>query len=253
MVSLERKKYNFKFWSRFYLIFSIFLLFLIFVINFLIVKNHNNHSELDKKNDEINQAITNFKETSDYLTNQVRFFVIKKDRIYMDAFCYEVYIFRRRESFKYIILKNNDDAILSENFNLAYEKSKELNKMEFYIIKLTCEALNITEEIPDFIQEIELTEEDKNLSSNEKLTKAQELVFSDEYSSLKKDIRKYISISHAASVNFFTERENNSISKLNMLFVINAILFFALILEIFLFSIFLAIVYNETEKNNKNS
>lgn len=248
MSSKERKKYNLRFWSKFYPISSVILLFCIFLISFFIVEIHNNQSEFDEKNDEITQAIASFKETSDYLTNQVRFFVIKKDRIYMDAFCYEIDIFRRRESFKDIILKNNDDSILSENFKLAYEKSKELNKKEFYIIKLVCEALNITEEIPIFIQDSKLSDIDKNLSSREKLSKAQELVFSDEYISIKNDIRKYASLSHAASVNFFTEKENDSIFKLNALFLINTILFFALILEIFLFSIFVAIIYNETEK-----
>lgn len=235
MKDLENQNKDSQVIIRFFPILVIILCIFIFVSTIFICKTYSNQNKVYDDYVETNQAISNFKETSDYLTNQLQLFAIKNDKIYMDAYFYEVDIFKRRETFKNIILKNHKDDDVGKDFMLAYEESKKLNSEEFYIIRLICDGINLEDDFSKNIRNIELKKEDENLSALEKLLKAQDLVFSEEYVASKSNIMKYASFSHATCVNYFTVAKNKNDFQLRVLFSINSVL---LILLVFIFLIF---------------
>lgn len=235
MKDSENQNKDSQFIIKFFPILVIILCVFVFITTFFIYKTYSNQNKIYDDYVETNQAISNFRETSDYLTNQLQLFAIKNDKIYMDAFFYEIDIFKRRETFKNIILKNHKDDEIGKDFMLAYEESKKLNSQEFYIFRLICDGINLEDDFSESIKDVKLKEEDKNLSSLEKLLKAQDLVFSEEYNESKSNIMKYTSFSHATCVNYFTATKNKNDFQLKVLFSINSVL---LILLVSLFLIF---------------
>lgn len=235
MDDLENNKEDSQSIIKFFPILVIILCVFIFVTTIFICKTYSNQNKIYDDYVETNQAISDFKETSDYLTNQLQLFAVRNDKIYMDAFFYEVDIFKRRETFKNIILKKHKDDDIGKDFMLAYEESKKLNSEEFYIIRLICDGINFEDDFSKNIKNVELKDEDKNLSALEKLLKAQDLVFSKEYVASKNNIMKYTSFSHATCVNYFTVAKNKNDFQLKVLFSINSVL---LILVVFIFLIF---------------
>jgi len=127
-------------------------------------------------------------EGSDYLTEQVRLFVVTMDRQYMENYFQEIHIARRRDT----ALENLQTYdISSETYNYlvtALEHSNELMQTEIYSMKLVSAAKGYeTEDFPD-LTETELTLEDAALSPDEMIQKAQDMVFGTDYQNFKKNI-----------------------------------------------------------------
>ena len=127
-------------------------------------------------------------EGSDYLTEQVRLFVVTMDRQYMENYFQEIHITRRRDT----ALENLQTYdISSETYNYlvtALERSNELMQTEIYSMKLVSAAKGYeTEGFPD-LTKTELTLEDAALSPDEMIQKAQDMVFGTDYQNFKKTI-----------------------------------------------------------------
>jgi hypothetical protein len=130
---------------------------------------------------------------SDYLTDQVRSFVISEDRANMDAYWKEAEIDRRREL---VIAKAIAKGIPSEELrHLAEAKaaSDGLMRTEARAMRLMCEALGYGRSaMPAEIAQYKLGEGESALSAESKQENARELVFSAHYWASKKLIRKDI-------------------------------------------------------------
>lgn len=133
-------------------------------------------------------------DASDYLTEQVRLYVMTKDPQYRDAYLEELYVTRRREN----ALENLQTHNISEDslsyLQKALNDSNELAITELYAIRLVGEAAGFTSDtFPDSLKNVLLSDADTALSSDAKIEKAQMLVFNLDYLHAKEVIRSDIS------------------------------------------------------------
>ncbi len=129
---------------------------------------------------------------SDYLTEQVRLYVITREPEYMNAYIEELYVTKRREH----SLENLQNANCIGEESLSYlqhalDESNDLTVSELYAMRLVGETSGQdTDILPDVIKNTALTPEDAALSAEAKLQKAQALVFDSQYLSAKERIRE---------------------------------------------------------------
>lgn len=134
---------------------------------------------------------SNLEKASDYLTEQVRLYVVTTDSEYMDAYINELFVNRRREQ-ALEDLKNHDISEESLSYlQQALNESNELTLTELYAMRLVKEATGYDpDSLPDAIKNTVLSAEDAALSVDAKLQKAQRLVFDSEYLHMKELIKE---------------------------------------------------------------
>lgn len=139
------------------------------------------------------QDADSLEEASDYLTEQVRLYVMTTDPEYMNAYIEELYVTKRREqALENLRIHNISEESLSY-LQQALDDSNALAVTELYAIRLVGEAVGYPPDLfPDSMKSIRLSEEDAALSSEEKLQKAQTQVFNTEYLHSKELIRSDI-------------------------------------------------------------
>lgn len=133
-------------------------------------------------------------EGSDYLTEQVRLYVVTWDPQYIDGYFTEVHTARRRDTALEQLSEHQLSQELLTLLQTATEYSNQLMKEEYYAMRLTAAAQDL--DLSDFPQEVRdtvLTKEDLNLSAEEMHAKARELVFGADYQSSKEQISSHIS------------------------------------------------------------
>ena len=139
-------------------------------------------------------AATEMESGSDYLTDRVRCFVVTGELSYLEEFFEEVNVTRRRdhavESLE-ALFGSDSSAIVS--LNKALELSNTLVGTEYHAMRLALEAEDFDLSlIPEDISGIELTAEEKKLSDAELHSRAESLVFDDNYIAFKANIRENV-------------------------------------------------------------
>lgn len=135
---------------------------------------------------ECENAVKEMSDASLYLTSQARMFALTYEPAYLRRYLIEAQDTQRREQ---AILKfqgqtpGNSAWYFIES---ALQSSNELEQRELYAMKL----IVVAKEIPDDngakeLENIALTPEDARLSADEKIKKAQDLVFSETYQSTR--------------------------------------------------------------------
>ena len=165
--------------------FLVVLAAIISVVFMLSVQKINQtYDEFEKATDnylECESAANDMKEASNYLTIQVRSFIVTQDTEYFDNYFEEANVNMRREKAVATLesLDANDSMYLSE----ALTDSVELMDIEYYAMKLVCEAKGYQSlsENATLLESVDLKPEDAALSPDDKIALATELVFSDEY------------------------------------------------------------------------
>lgn len=120
---------------------------------------------------------------SDYLTEQVRLFVVTREREHMDNYFNEIHVTRRREqALEQLSDQASDTAkgYLSE----ALTCSNELMEQEIYAMRLVAEVEKL-QDLPEEVAETSLFPGHKALSTRGKLNLALEKVFGAEYQARK--------------------------------------------------------------------
>ena len=144
------------------------LLALAFV--FLIIQGENEFFAMNESTEQYIQAekaVQQFEKGADYLTEQVRMYVMTGDTSYMDAYFVESNQVKSREK-ALDIFKNYFDRTSSfSSLKAALDSSLELMTTEYYAMRLVCEA------------------NDEKLSDDEKIEKAQHLVTEKTYQEMK--------------------------------------------------------------------
>ena len=163
------------------------LLALAFV--FLIIQGENEFFALNESTEQYIQAekaVQQFEKGADYLTEQVRMYVMTGDTSYMDAYFVESNQVKSREK-ALDIFKNYFDRTSSFSaLKAALDSSLELMTTEYYAMRLVCEANDVLQSSwPDEIKAVELSKEDEKLSDDEKIKKAQHLVTEKTYQEMK--------------------------------------------------------------------
>lgn len=134
------------------------------------------------------------REGSDYLTEQVRLYTVTRDPQYMEAYFTEVYTTRRRDT----ALENMQAFGVSDSalayLQAAHENSNKLMEQEIYAMRLTAEAQKTGEaELAEDVRNMALTARDAELSPEEMIAKAQDMVFGTSYQEAKESIMSNIS------------------------------------------------------------
>lgn len=134
------------------------------------------------------------KERSDSLTEQVRLYVMTADIGYRDAYLEELHSDAHLGN---ILGEMETYPVSEDSLNFlrdALAQSDKLTSTELYSIRLMGEALGYEpEDFPDELENISLTEEDERLSPEDKIAKAQDLVFNSDYQNSKERITDGIS------------------------------------------------------------
>ena len=179
-----------------YFMIAVSCIFYIFILYITIQISNHYHTLTQNisKYDVCSQAAGTLEQASDYLTEQVRLYVMTADPKYMDAYIEEICVSMRREHALENLQNNNISEESLSYLQNALNASNELAKTELYSIRLVGEASGYTPDaFPDAVKNIVLSEEDSSLSADAKLQKAQKLVFNTEYLHTKEQIKADIS------------------------------------------------------------
>lgn len=181
---------------------------------------------------------------SNYLTEQVRLYVVTMEQKYMDAYFTEKNVTRRRErALEGLKRYENSDAAY-EFLQKALDDSNRLTETEVYAMALIARAKEDQgTPLPQEIQDVVFLEEDENLDFEERRAKAQSLVFDASYRDTKDKIECGTNNFLSAIVTWTRGRQKHSASALksiiqsqrfclSILFVMNTVTFILIIMFI---------------------
>ncbi|HCT92065.1 MAG TPA: GGDEF domain-containing protein [Lachnospiraceae bacterium] len=183
-------------------------------------------------------------DASDYLTEQVRLYVVDGNIRHVEDYFTEVNVTRRRET----ALEQLPADIASEKdrdyLQTALDNSNSLMEREIHAMRIAAAAWGADlEELPVEVQAEELTEEEQGLDQGALLARARDLVFDEGYQEAKKQIMDNISEFIAAVVDGTKGRQQSSVKVLrstmlrqeiciSILFIMNVLTFAMIILLI---------------------
>ncbi|MCR4901056.1 MAG: GGDEF domain-containing protein [Treponema sp.] len=165
------------------------------------------------------KAVNDFRDSSDFLTNQVRMFLVNLDDTYVTNYLNEYTVSKNREKAIEVLNKYNSQNEVQINMHLAYEESQRLSQTEMYAIALAFNALN-KEKLPSQIAEIKLLPVDNNLSAQEKISKAEALLFDVNYQNAKNQINRFTSSVLDSVLNNHLDSQNKNSSRFFTLLMI---------------------------------
>ncbi len=141
-----------------------------------------------RQSSELQNAAHDLMNASDYLTEQVQRFTIDGDVRFMDQYFTEAFESKRREEAvaKMDVGERSKPAL--QKLQKALDNSVELMDMEYYAMRLVVDAMGYTD-YPEILAAVKLDQKDAELSPEEKMRRATEIVHSDEYYRYKEEIR----------------------------------------------------------------
>jgi len=175
-----------------------------------------------------------FQEGSDYLTNEIRYFVMTGDAVHAQNFVEEVEVTRRRER----AIDDLDDY-LQENDSFRYlmkamEYSSALAEKERYAIRLAAAGYGLDPALlPETVQSVELSAQDAALSAEEQRAQAVGMVFGNEYQEYKAHIYENVNLSINALIDDTKEQQSASSNRLNSILLRQRMLIFLMTLLLF--------------------
>ena len=175
------------------------------------------------------QDIQILDETSDYLTSKSREYVAIGNAQAAADYIIEINEKRTREKSLENVNKyfaNTDVQTLLEN---ALDSSNRLADKEVYAMRLVGDVYGFSN-LPDAIKTVSIREEDVYLTDEEKKDKAINMVFGDDYSTLKGVIDKDVEDSLQLLISITTERKTEANNNLIGVLIIHEILGIATLL-----------------------
>lgn len=166
-------------------------------------------SETTEDQISLEKAAHELMDASDYLTERVQRFTVDGDMRFLNEYFTEVYETKRRED---AIAKMSEDPRIAEvlkELQEAMDESVELMNMEYYAMRLVIDAKGYSG-VPEALQSVQLREEDRALSSDEKMRMATEVVLGDEYYRQKDSIRTDMRNSLDALESLTRSRDNEA-------------------------------------------
>lgn len=155
---------------------------------------HNKSTKLTREVIEAQKSADTLMEASDYLTEEMRKFVVTGERRYLNNYFEEAINRRRRENSLETLKKINPNSVAYNNLENAMHLSEELMKTEYYAAKLAILAYGYNmDSFPEAIRNLEIRKQDLNMSSTEQMEMAEDMLFNEEYSDRKSHISDNIS------------------------------------------------------------
>ena len=168
---------------------NIVMLVIALLISAVLVFAMNRTNELYEVTSEANDDLIVWRSSaydlqiaSDYLTDQMRSFVITGDRTYLDNYIEEAYVTKRRDKALDILEKNLADTKPVITLAQAMDVSMKLMDREYYSARLALAAYGYPQdEYPQQVMGVVLSEHDEALDEQGKLALAMDMLFDDEY------------------------------------------------------------------------
>lgn len=146
-------------------------------------------ADVSEQQIELRKAARELMDASDYLTEKVQRFAVQGDLRFMEEYFHEAFEANRREEAVEIMSGEIGGSAALTKLRTAMDHSLELMNQEYYVMRLVIEAKGFTD-YPETLRSVELSDEDRALSSNEKMSLAIKLVHNDEYYDQKNLIRE---------------------------------------------------------------
>ncbi len=132
-------------------------------------------------------------QASDYLTEQIRYFVTSGDKAYLDDYFEEANTTKRRDNALSNLKANQDDTVAFYNLNEAMRESLDLMNDEYYAARLIVDANGYDiSTYPEEIQNVTLPGWVNSLSSEDKKKEAENIVFGKDYQRKKDTISTHM-------------------------------------------------------------
>ena len=139
---------------------------------------------------------------SDILTENVRLFVVTGEKGHMDAYFKEAYEDKKRDEALEALEQFHPGDEVHQYMALAVDVSNELMNREFYAMRLVAEANQMDiGSLPEQIQNVSLSAQDREMDAEDKIEKAEDMVFGVEYKSAKTRIQDNINYSLTTILN----------------------------------------------------
>lgn len=183
-ISIRQKTLNYS------IFFAVFLVIVLVLVNTFLLKNSiNQEIKVERAKASCEDLSRKILDLSDYLTNEMRCFVVTQNIAYLNAYLDERY--KKREYENVIEALKERELTDSERESLVeIQRNSVLTRNdEIRAIKLIVEANEIEVELPEVVEEYVLNVEDRAMSSEEKILKAQEVLFNGDYTFEKETIR----------------------------------------------------------------
>lgn len=187
---------------------------------------------------ELRPEIEELARASDYLTEEVRLFVITENDEHISHYLHEANVDQRRENSLSKIANVLEGSLAYQNLKKAFDESYDLMTLEYNAMTLVLK--NNNKEISEFGIDYQLSNEDLALSEEDKYAKAIDLVFGDTYISKKLAIRASVDSSVEELDNILEDRVNTSTTQLKNIMIYQQSIILVLIL--FLASLFTYVV-----------
>ncbi|GAB6152346.1 hypothetical protein JCM17380_10960 [Desulfosporosinus burensis] len=143
----------------------------------------------EKRRTEFKQLGINLANASDYLTDEARKFAVTRDKIHMSKYWEEINVTKTRDN---VISRLGELNSPSEEMALLAEAKKNsdaLVETERRSMRLVIDALWVSDEkMPLEVASFRLSAEDQKLSTEDKLTKARDIMFDAKYDFDKRSI-----------------------------------------------------------------
>jgi len=140
---------------------------------------------------------TDIQLASDYLTDQVRSFVVVGKKKYMDGYFEESKVTKRREKALEVLEKNLQGTDVISYVTNAIQESMDLMKDEYYAMRLVSDVEGVDYSGYQEIKDVVITPEDLALNDDQKLIRSIDIVYGEQYNTIKDKI--YTNINKATS------------------------------------------------------
>ena len=145
----------------------------------------------------LKETSNDVQQASDYLTEQVRLFVVNGEKVYMDNYFNEAYVVQRRdkaiEKIHALIENTPEHNVIHESIEAAFNESMNLMNLEYYAMKLVCLDGNISYSINDKDNNVaNYTTGIDDIAPENRRTEALNAVFGEKYMTSKNIIANNI-------------------------------------------------------------
>ena len=160
---------------------------------------------------ECNKAIYELRDACDFLTNQVWLYTVNLEPEFMANYFREYNDLRRRQNALEILEMTHKGDVPDINLQLAMTESEFLAKRECYTMKLISVAIGFPEAyMPEPVRNYQLSEEDMNLSDEDKIVYARSVIFDSAYLASKDRILSYANNALSSLINSYIIEKNTN-------------------------------------------
>ncbi|MEG2003664.1 MAG: GGDEF domain-containing protein [Clostridia bacterium] len=228
----------------------------IIMIIFALMETRAVNLSLAKERNSINKQLfvikqlDNFTQGSEYLTEQVKRYVVTREKKYLDNYFYEINDKKQVEK-AYLLLKN--EKFTEEQFLLldgCRDIFNALMKIEIHSIKLVTTAEEIPSEIlPEQINRWVLDASELKMPNDEKIKSAIKYIFGIDYENGLSKMREFsVKFSEATNMRFESEFAETSAKTKTLLKTQNGLIFLIALMFLAVFLILYKLIINPIEK-----